>query len=148
MLNSRPIGVLSRDPNDMVTLTPGHFLIGQPITAIPEPNLLNEKETYGSRWKLVQRLTQQFWNRWSAEYMHSLQQRTKWQSKERPIAIGDVVLIRDEMLPATKWKLGIIEEVHPGKDGHVRVVTVRCGSSTLKRSIVKISVLPIDDNSH
>lgn len=148
VLNSRPIGALSRDPNDMATLTPGHFLIGQPITAVPEPNLLDEKETVGNRWKLVQRLTQQFWQRWSKEYVHSLQQRQKWQSTNRPIEIGDVVLIRDEMLPATKWRLGCVEEVHPGNDGHVRVVTVRCGSSSLKRSIVKICVLPIEDNMH
>lgn len=148
VLNSRPIGALTRDRDDFAPLTPGHLLIGRPLTAVPEANLLNETTmTYACRWKLVQRLAQQFWRRWSTEYVHALQQRAKWQTLQRIMRIGDVVIVRDELLPATKWKLGRIEDVHPGADGVIRVVSVRSGSSVLKRSIVKLCVLPILDNS-
>lgn len=146
VLNSRPIGALTRDRDDVSPLTPGHLLIGQPMNAVPEPNLLNVTTTFACRWKLVQRLAQQFWYRWSTEYVHALQQREKWNTIQKPVSVGDVVIVRDELLPATKWKLGRIHEVHPGADGIIRVVTIRCGSSTLKRSIVKICVLPIIDN--
>lgn len=39
VLNSRPLTAVSNDPNDLNALTPGHFLIGQPLTAIPEPDI-------------------------------------------------------------------------------------------------------------
>lgn len=146
VLNSRPIGALTRDRDDVAPLTPGHLLIGQPMIAVPEPNALDVAVPYACRWKLVQRLVQHFWNRWSTEYVHAMQQREKWQTNQRQSQVGDVVILRDELLPATKWKLGRIEAIHPGVDGLVRVVTVRCGSATLKRSVVKICLLPIADN--
>ncbi|XP_055950852.1 uncharacterized protein LOC129984929 [Argiope bruennichi] len=41
ILNSRPIIPLTSDMDDLEILTPGHFLIGRPITSIVEPNLTN-----------------------------------------------------------------------------------------------------------
>ncbi|XP_071580104.1 uncharacterized protein [Temnothorax nylanderi] len=34
VLNSRPISPQSDDPNDISALTPGHFLVGQPLTTV------------------------------------------------------------------------------------------------------------------
>lgn len=41
ILNSRPMEPLSDDPEDLSVLTPGHFLIGESLTTIPEPSLLD-----------------------------------------------------------------------------------------------------------
>ncbi|KAK9510615.1 hypothetical protein O3M35_005360 [Rhynocoris fuscipes] len=62
-LNSRPLIPLSTDPNDFSTLTPGHFLIGDSLTAIIEPDLTTYKANALSRWRRIQQLSQHFWRR-------------------------------------------------------------------------------------
>ncbi|GBM94249.1 hypothetical protein AVEN_113105-1, partial [Araneus ventricosus] len=51
VLNSRPLTPLSSDFDNFEVLTPGHFLIGKPITAIPEPELKDIKEGRLSKWQ-------------------------------------------------------------------------------------------------
>ena len=72
LLNSRPLEPLSEDPEDVIALTPGHFLIGTALNSVPEPSLLNLNESRLSKWQLIQRMTQQFWHQWSTQYHHRL----------------------------------------------------------------------------
>ena len=57
ILNSRPLCPLSDDPEDLDALTPGHFLIGEPINSFPEPSLKSEPVNRLSRWQLVRQMT-------------------------------------------------------------------------------------------
>ena len=128
ILNSRPISPMSSDPNDFLPLTPGHFLIGGPLTSFP------------------QQLRQHFWKRWHAEYLHQLTTRTKWKlAANQQIKIGTLVIIKEDNASPLQWTLGRIIQTHPGKDGIVRVVTLKTPTGTLKRPIQKICPLPLEE---
>ncbi|XP_015126395.1 uncharacterized protein LOC107047972 [Diachasma alloeum] len=53
VLNSRPLCPLTNDPEDPAALTPGHFLIGEPLISVPEPNLKAIKTGRLNRWQLI-----------------------------------------------------------------------------------------------
>ncbi|GFU16846.1 integrase catalytic domain-containing protein [Trichonephila clavipes] len=72
ILNSRPITPLSEDIDDLEVLTPGHFLIGRPITSISEPNLLDKTENTLSRWQKLTKIVQHIWTKWSRDYLNNL----------------------------------------------------------------------------
>ncbi|KMQ85872.1 hypothetical protein RF55_15333 [Lasius niger] len=96
VLNSRPIYPLSDDSTDVDALTPGHFLTGAAINTVPEPSLLNLKQTRLTRWQLQRQLLESFWQRWSMEYLQRLQGISKWHNRIENIKIDALVLITDE----------------------------------------------------
>lgn len=145
-LNSRPLVPFTDDIEDFTALTPGHFLIGCELIAPPSENLINTSSNRLRKWKNLQKIQQHFWNRWSTEYLSSLQLRHKWQTCEKIIKSGDMVLLKEDNIPPTNWKLGRIEEVHPGNDGQIRVVTLKTPNGIMKRAISKLCPLPIEDN--
>jgi hypothetical protein len=145
ILNSRPLCPLSNDPNDLSYLTPGHFLVGEPLNAPAEFDLTDVNIHRLSRWQHVERIRQHFWKRWSNEYLTTLQQRTRWiTSKDKVPHVGSLVLIKETNAPPLQWKLGRITQLHPGPDKVVRVVSVKCNSSEFKRSINYLCPLPTD----
>ncbi|XP_066596282.1 uncharacterized protein [Prorops nasuta] len=135
ILNSRPICSLSSDPNDPIALTPAHFLIGQPMTMLPEMDVTTTPQNRLSSWRLINQARQHFWNRWYIEYLHELQRRKKWVKNEENIKINAVVLIKDNGLPCMQWLLARVIQLHPGDDGVVRSATVKTSTSTYKRSV-------------
>ena len=135
---------MSSDPQDLTSLTPGHFLIGVSLTAVPEPyDGCAARTSASTRWLEVTRMRNKFWRRWKAEYLQTLETRTKWKDPSANPRLGDMVLVRSESTPPTKWPLARIIKVHPGKDQLVRVVTVLTDSSTLTRPIEKICSFPV-----
>lgn len=143
-LNSRPLVALSNDPNDLNALTPGHFIIGTALTSLPDPDLSSTCLSPLERWKLLQKIFQSFWKRWSLDYLSQLQQRTKWFTSKPNLKLNDLVLIKDDNQPPLKWKLGRIIELYPGEDNNVRVVKLKTVNGELKRPITKLSPLPFN----
>ncbi|XP_029172119.1 uncharacterized protein LOC114941330 [Nylanderia fulva] len=146
-LNSRPLCPLTDSIDDFEFLTPGHFLIGSAITINPEPSVLQINENRLSRWQLLRQITERFWKHWHADYINTLQQRTKWRKAKSLIHIGSMVLIQNPLLPPCKWELGRVIHCRPGSDGLIRVVSVKTANSEYTRPITKLCVLPIDVDS-
>ncbi|XP_054257148.1 uncharacterized protein LOC128982124 [Macrosteles quadrilineatus] len=142
ILNSRPLTPLSGDPNDLESLTPGHFLTGGPLKSMVEPQYDETSCNRLRRWQLVQAFSQHIWTRWSQEYLHTLQHHSKWTSKTENLKIGDLVVIHEPNTPPLQWKLARITAVSPGADGIVRVVHLRTATGNFSRPTVKVSLLP------
>ena len=157
-LNSRPLTYPYTDINDGPPLTPSHFLCGHRLLTLPDTEDSNyipqeSAKDLSGRAKYHQKIMQAFWKQWQREYLTGLReqhssQKNKNISGER-VARGRVVLIHDETL-RNQWKLGVIIQLHQGKDGLVRSVTLRTAKGNLiSRPIEKLyplEVLAEEDN--
>jgi len=141
-LNSRPLSYVE-EQDDLVVLTPGHFLVGEPLVVVPDSNYENSNTCTLRRWQLHQRMMQDFWRRWSQDYLHQFLQRHKWEHRNPEPSVGDVVLIKEDDMPPGRWLLGKIERKHPGQDNITRVVTVRTRGALIKRPTSKLCLLPV-----
>lgn len=143
-LNSRPLTPMSNDPSDLETLTPGHFLTGQPILTPFGEYVVDKPTNRLTAWSRVHQIHQQFWERWVDEYIQEQQKRNKWSGIYRSLQIGDLVFIKNELTPPCQWLMGRIIRVYTGKDGHVRSCTVKTEKSEFDRPITKLCLLPIE----
>ena len=143
-LNSRPLYPISNDPLDLNVLTPGHFLVGAPLTSLPQNDLSDINIGRLTRYQLVTQIIQSFWRRWSREYLSQLQQRPKWQrSYTSDIKIGSLVLLVEDNTAPLHWRMGRVVDVYKGNDNVVRVVSVKTTSNVIKRSIKRVCLLPV-----
>lgn len=146
ILNSRPLCELSTDPNDITAITPAHFLNIPSTTPVPDEDMSEYRANHLSRWQMVQKISQNFWSKWKNEYLHQLQTRAKWHTKNNEPNLGDLVLLKDDNLPSQCWPMGRITEKHPGNDGITRVVSVKTAKNTFKRGITEIAPLPVTND--
>lgn len=146
--NSRPLCPISDDPEEIMTLTPGHFLIGQALTTLPHPDVTHIPMGRLSLFQLMQKIVQDFWRNWSHEYLARLQQRPKWKQQHDNLEVGQLVLLMEDNTPPTEWNLGRIIKVFPGADKKVRCAEIMKIESNKKiivnRPIYKLCLLPIE----
>ena len=103
ILNARPLTPVKLDCDGMTPLTPNHLLRVNP-SASPPPSLTEKTDCYArQKWKHVQYLADQFWKRWSREYLRTIIARQKWHRRNRNFMVNDVVLIVDDTAPRSQW---------------------------------------------
>ncbi|XP_052740239.1 uncharacterized protein LOC128198497 [Bicyclus anynana] len=141
ILNSRPLYPLSSSPNDFLPLSPGHFLIGRPLTALPSPPIADLSSSSLDRYKRLEKVRQQFWSRWQKEYISELQQRTKWRTSHDKLSEGDLVLLQEDNVAPLNWRLGRVTALHPGPDGITRVADIRTARGVVRRALTRICPL-------
>ena len=151
------------DINDASPLTTSRFLCGHRLLTLPDtrvsvkesdpdyiPTDISTKELT-KRAKYHKIVIQAFWTRWPKEYLTSLREYNSYQKKtsnKTAIAIGDVVLIHDNV-PRNQWKIGVVTDSHKGKDGLVRAVSLRISSgSELLRPIEKLYLFEVSSENN
>lgn len=155
VVNSRPITYVYEDQREPEPLTPSHFLISKRLTSMPSSTTtitIDEKTTV-TKQELTRRmcyrdkLLQQYWTRWSKEYLQERNRQFFKIHKNQPIKIGEVVLIKEENIPREKWKMGRIVQLIEGRDGLVRAVMVKTASGTGKRAVQNLCSLEVEGDS-
>lgn len=148
ILNSRPLTPDEiNDPDGTTALTPGHFYTGgKPITALPSPDYTITEPDRLKYYQSIQKQVQHFWRRWSSEYLHTLQQRSKWRLIKDDLKVGDFVLVKRNDLPPLHWAMGRVSEVHPGADNRIRLVSLRTANGYIKQPITNLIYLPVNEN--
>jgi hypothetical protein len=114
VVNSRPLTTDSlSDSGSPVPLSPINLLTMKSKVAMTPPGCFQRADLYcRRRWRRVQHLANEFWDRWRKEYLVSLQPRTKNIGKRRNFQIGDIVLLKDTELSRNDWPMAKIIEVH------------------------------------
>lgn len=144
-MNSRPICAMSDDPDDLVPLTPAHFLNGGPLR-LPLPEKCEPPPKMAlSLYRNIQSQINVFWKLWADEYISTLMARNKWQNVQPNLQVGQLVLIKSENLAPTYWPMGRVIETKAGDDGSVRSATIKVFGGRLDRPVQKLCILPVDD---
>ncbi|XP_066961292.1 uncharacterized protein [Macrobrachium rosenbergii] len=137
LINSRPLTKVTDDPDSPAALMPNMLLT---LKGSPEPfTKTDPKDMYTKRrWRQAQLLSDQFWKRWTREYLPLLQDRQKWTTTRREVQVNDIVLCLDERLPRGTWPLGRVLRVILGSDGHVRRAEVKAQNGVYLRPVQKL----------
>ncbi|XP_073949021.1 uncharacterized protein [Choristoneura fumiferana] len=143
-VNARPLTHVSVDPCDEEALTPSHFLLGGPA-GTPPTGTCDEADRRA--WRASQALANHFWARWVREYLPTLAPRQSPSGGERPLQVGDVVIVVDSNLPRNVWPRGVVEAVFPGPDGGIRSADVRTKGGVFRRPTTRLAVLPTKDEA-
>ncbi|CAB4033995.1 Hypothetical predicted protein [Paramuricea clavata] len=136
LLNERPIGTLPGADSELNILTPKSLLLGRATAKNPggwQPNGNNP----GKRYHVVQIVTDEFWKKWTELYAPALVIRRKWNTANRNLRPGDVVIIADRNTLRGDYRLGIVQEVFPSQDGKVRRVNVMYKNFQIREKVQK-----------
>ena len=134
-VNRRPLAVITINSSQYPEpLTPNHLLTMKSKVVMPPPGHFRRTDLYlNKRWRRVQYLANEFWNRWKKEFVQSLQPRQKWIAVRRNLQ-DDIVIVMDENLPRNRWKLARVQEAFPSDDGRVRKVKMAIATESLEDS--------------
>ena len=144
LLNSRLIVYVSTDVQDNVPLTPNHFLFGSTGGQFAPRSVDSTPFSVSRRWRYIQELVRQCWQRWLREWLPTLNSRRQWQKEQRNLSVGDVVVVVSPDAPRGDWPLGRVLEVFPGRDGLMRVAKVLVGKKTMVRPVTRLCYLPTE----
>ena len=110
-------------------LTPSHLIYGRRLLSLPD-EVRNDEEESGTgflrRFRFLARLRIHFWNWRRKEYLAD--SREHHGSKEKglsKVSEGNVVLVHEDHVKRSNWKMGKVVEQIVGKDGVVRGAKLR-----------------------
>ena len=147
VINARPLTPMTEDVNDARALSPEDFLRDTSLDSqraiTMEPELEPSPEgSLAARRRYRAQVLDHLWRRWSKEYVRELRGLRRPSGRCEDPKVGDLVLISDDLNRSpVSWKKARITQLHQGRDGRVRSVTMKAGDSHLTRAIQRIHLL-------
>lgn len=140
VINNRPLSYTDEKDSP---LTPNNLIYGKRMGQnVRERN--NDPTNSSDTVESVNKTIDYFWKMWSKDYLMEIRDiRRKLNGKgHTDIKIGDVVLIHEDKLKRSQWRIGRIDELFISKDGQIRgaglVTNTEQGTGRLTRPIDKL----------
>ena len=144
VVNSRPLGLVSGQPEDGLPITPAMLAIGyNPVALTPSCALKGRPETPAGMWKRRLKTKQEFFERFVHDYILDLNKTDKWLKVKENLKVGDVVLVQRDDKDRRFWPLGVITQLIPSKEGLVRNVWLKTSKGFFRRSIQNLAPLEV-----
>ncbi|XP_073797048.1 uncharacterized protein [Danio rerio] len=129
LANERPIDARTQSREDCVEyVTPNSLLLGRSGPK-GDPGDFDFVGYPYKRLKVIQGEVNKFWRKWSQLAGPNLFVRNKWHTKERNVAVGDVVWLADQNALRSQYKLARVIQVNADDKGIVRDVNVKVFTS-------------------
>ena len=147
VINARPLTPMTEDVSDARALSPEDFLRDTSLDSqrgiTMEPELEPRPgDSLAARQRYRTQVLDHLWRRWSKEYIRELRGLRRPSGGCEDPKVGDLVLISDDASRSPVfWKKARITQLHEGRDGRVRSVTMKVGDSQLTRAIQRIHLL-------
>ena len=148
VMNNRPLAYVSTSSDELLPLTPNHFVMGR-ISAMISPISRKDTAKLGDRYEATQKALEKFSERFHKEIVPTYHEFQKAQGQEYVNLKKDDVVSAIDPNPARKgiWHIGRVMEVEESQDGVVRKVIVYFPGKNgkkgtcLKRQVDKLALL-------
>ena len=141
IVNSRPLNIHNINDPNLEPLNANQLLNMKSGVVIAPPTLSSKtSDLYAlKRWKRVQYLANLFWSRWKTEILMINQSRGKWNKPRRYFQINDIVIIVNESVERSSWKMARVVDIKPSEDGFIRSVgLILSDRSYIRRPVQKL----------
>ena len=140
-MNSRPVTYIDEDPDSNI-ITPHHLTYRQNINekcfeTNHVPNISStDTQNLAARMKLV---LEHYFKRFEKEYTLALQEQhfyvnRRYGNYKRELR-GDIVLIKEDILPRMRWRKGKVINVIRGRDNLIRGVELEVYQPNLNKTV-------------
>ncbi|XP_075170446.1 uncharacterized protein LOC142242801 [Haematobia irritans] len=102
---------------------------GSSLLSPAELEEVASKTSLLNRWRKIKIIQQEFCRRWKSEYLSELNKRFKWKTQKENLALNDLVVLRNENICPTHWRLGRVVKLYLGKDNEKKqwiLTTIFC----------------------
>ena len=150
VINSRPLtDETINDGHILMLISPNNILTMKTKFVMHPPGVFQKPDLYcRSRWRRIQHLSNEFWSRWRKEFIQTLQERQKWVKMSRNFYIGDIVLLKTDLMTGNHWPMCKVIGTNSDDKGVVRSVKLLLGNNgnnddkrILERPMTKILLL-------